>query len=131
MAVYAAMVDNMDQNIGRMLDYLKKTGQLDNTFIFFLSDNGADGNSVYDVARTREWIHKDMDNSNAHIGKSGSFAEYGPGWAQVGSHAIPHVQVLHVRGRHRGAGDRLGSGRQAWRGQGRHGARDRHRPDAL
>ena len=85
MAVYAAMVDNMDQNIGRMLDYLKKTGQLDNTFIFFLSDNGADGNSVYDVARTREWIHKDMDNSNAHIGKSGSFAEYGPGWAQVGS----------------------------------------------
>lgn len=85
MAVYAAMVDNMDQNIGRMLDYLKKTGQLDNTFIFFLSDNGADGNSVYDVARTREWIHKDMDNSIAHIGKSGSYAEYGPGWAQVGS----------------------------------------------
>lgn len=85
MAVYAAMVDNMDQNIGRMLDYLKKTGQLDNTFIFFLSDNGADGNSVYDVARTREWIHKDFDNSNAHIGKSGSYAEYGPGWAQVGS----------------------------------------------
>ncbi len=85
MAVYAAMVDNMDQNIGRMLDYLRKTGQLDNTFIFFLSDNGADGNSVYDVARTREWIHKDFDNSIAHIGKSGSYAEYGPGWAQVGS----------------------------------------------
>lgn len=85
MAVYAAMVDNMDRNIGRMLDYLKKNGQLDNTFIFFLSDNGADGNSVYDVARTREWIHKDMDNSIAHIGKSGSYAEYGPGWAQVGS----------------------------------------------
>lgn len=85
MAVYAAMVDNMDQNIGRLLDYLKKSGQLDNTFIFFLSDNGADGNSVYDVGRTREWIHKDMDNSVAHIGKSGSYAEYGPGWAQVGS----------------------------------------------
>lgn len=85
MAVYSAMVDNMDQNIGRMLDYLKQAGQLDNTFIFFLSDNGADGNSVYDVARTREWIHKDMDNSVGHIGKSGSYAEYGPGWAQVGS----------------------------------------------
>ena len=85
MAVYSAMVDNMDQNIGRLMDHLKKTGQLDNTFIFFLSDNGADGNSVYDVARTREWIHKDMDNSTAHIGKSGSYAEYGPGWAQVGS----------------------------------------------
>jgi len=85
MAVYAAMVDNMDQNIGRVLDYLKQTKQLDNTYIFFMSDNGADGNSVYDVARTREWIHKDMDNSTQHIGKSGSYAEYGPGWAQVGS----------------------------------------------
>ena len=85
MAVYAAMVDNMDQNIGRMLDYLRQSGQLDNTFVFFLSDNGADGNSVYDVARTREWIHKDFDNSTEHIGKSGSYAEYGPGWAQVGS----------------------------------------------
>lgn len=85
MAVYAAMVDNMDQNIGRVLAYLKQTGQLDNTFIFFLSDNGADGNSIYDVARTREWIHKDMDNSLENLGKRGSFAEYGPGWAQVGS----------------------------------------------
>lgn len=85
MAVYAAMVDNMDRQIGRVMEYLKETGQLDNTYIFFLSDNGADGNSVYDVAHTREWIHSDMDNSTAHIGKQGSFAEYGPGWAQVGS----------------------------------------------
>ncbi|ATE62643.1 arylsulfatase [Thauera sinica] len=84
MAVYAAMVDNMDRQVGRVLDYLKSTGQLDDTFIFFMSDNGADGNSVYDVARTREWIHKDFDNSIANIGRPGSFAEYGPGWAQVG-----------------------------------------------
>lgn len=85
MAVYAAMVDNMDRQIGRVIGYLKETKQLDNTYIFFMSDNGADGNSVYDVGRTREWIHRDMDNSTAHIGKQGSFAEYGPGWAQVGS----------------------------------------------
>lgn len=84
MTVYAAMVDNMDQQIGRVLEYLKSRGELDNTFVFFMSDNGADGNSVYDVGRTREWIHKDMDNSNANIGKPGSFIEYGPGWAQVG-----------------------------------------------
>jgi arylsulfatase len=84
MAVYAAMVDNMDRQIGRVLDHLKRTGELDNTFVFFMSDNGADGNSVYDVERTREWIHKDMDNSTANIGRPGSFVEYGPGWAQVG-----------------------------------------------
>jgi arylsulfatase A-like enzyme len=68
-----------------VLDYIKQKGELDNTFVFFMSDNGADGNSVYDVGRTREWIHKDMDNSTANIGKRGSFIEYGPGWAQVGS----------------------------------------------
>lgn len=85
MTVYSAMVDHMDRQIGRVLDYLKVKGELDNTFIFFMSDNGADGNSVYDVGRTREWIEKDMDNSTANTGKPGSFIEYGPGWAQVGS----------------------------------------------
>lgn len=84
MTVYAAMVENMDRQIGRVLDYLKARGELDNTFVFFMSDNGADGNSVYDVGRTREWIYKDMDNSTANTGRPGSFIEYGPGWAQVG-----------------------------------------------
>ncbi len=41
MATYAAQVDCMDQNLGRILKTLKKNGQLDNTVIFFLSDNGA------------------------------------------------------------------------------------------
>jgi arylsulfatase A-like enzyme len=41
MAVHAAMIDRMDQGIGRILKTLKETGQLDNTLIVFLSDNGA------------------------------------------------------------------------------------------
>jgi len=41
MAVHAAMVDRMDQGIGRIIKALKETGQLDNTLILFLSDNGA------------------------------------------------------------------------------------------
>lgn len=40
MAVYAAMVDRMDQSIGRVLATLKRLGQYENTLIFFLSDNG-------------------------------------------------------------------------------------------
>ncbi len=40
MEVYAAMVDNMDQGIGRIVDRLKKGGQIDNTLIFFMQDNG-------------------------------------------------------------------------------------------
>lgn len=38
--IYAAMIDEMDQGIGLVIDTLKKTGKFDNTLIFFLSDNG-------------------------------------------------------------------------------------------
>ncbi|MGV3641122.1 MAG: arylsulfatase [Adhaeribacter sp.] len=41
MAVRAAMIDNMDQGIGRLLRALEQTGQMGNTLILFLSDNGA------------------------------------------------------------------------------------------
>lgn len=40
MAVYAAMIESMDQGIGRIINTLDEQGQLDNTFILFLSDNG-------------------------------------------------------------------------------------------
>ena len=41
MEVYAAMLDNMDQGIGRIVRELKRSGRLDNTVIFYLQDNGA------------------------------------------------------------------------------------------
>lgn len=41
MAVYSAMIDNIDQNLDRITDYLEETGELENTLIMFLSDNGA------------------------------------------------------------------------------------------
>ena len=41
MSVYAGMLDNMDQNIGRVIENLEHNGELENTLILFLSDNGA------------------------------------------------------------------------------------------
>jgi len=41
MAVYAAMVDNIDQQFGRLLATLEELGELDNTIVLFTSDNGA------------------------------------------------------------------------------------------
>lgn len=41
MAVFAAMVDSIDQNVGRLVDYLQKIGQFENTLILLCSDNGA------------------------------------------------------------------------------------------
>ncbi len=48
MAVHAAMVDRMDQQIGRVLDYLEQIGELDNTLICFTSDNGVSAELLYD-----------------------------------------------------------------------------------
>ncbi len=44
MAVHAAMVDRMDREIGRVIAQLREMGAMDNTLIFFLSDNGAGRN---------------------------------------------------------------------------------------
>lgn len=41
MEVYAGMVDNVDQNIGRLIGAIEQLGQLDNTIVLFTSDNGA------------------------------------------------------------------------------------------
>lgn len=43
MEVFAAMVELIDENVGRVVDYLQSTGELDNTFVLFMSDNGAEG----------------------------------------------------------------------------------------
>ena len=43
MEAYAGMVDSIDINIGMVVDYLKKKGEYDNTFIVCMSDNGAEG----------------------------------------------------------------------------------------
>lgn len=40
---YAGMVDSIDANVGKIIEYLKKSGEYDNTFIVFMSDNGAEG----------------------------------------------------------------------------------------
>lgn len=46
MAVYAAMIDRMDQGIGKVLDKIKQLGKEDNTLVLFLSDNGGCGSHI-------------------------------------------------------------------------------------
>ncbi|MCX6873094.1 MAG: arylsulfatase [Verrucomicrobia bacterium] len=85
MAVYAAMVDRMDRAVGRTVAHLKTTGQLDNTVIIFLSDNGA----------CAEWDPWGFDQNSGpqnvlhtgaalkEIGAPGSYVSYGSGWAHA------------------------------------------------
>lgn len=86
MEVYAAMVEQMDANIGRVLSALKATGRFDNTIIFFMSDNGAEGTRLVapiHVGKPGEHIATAFDNSLDAIGSAQSFVSYGPLWATV------------------------------------------------
>lgn len=83
MQLYAAMVDNMDDNIGRVFNYLKSTGQYDNTIIVFLSDNGAAGASREGSGRWGGWISQSRDNSFHNLGRTSSYVSTGPSWAQA------------------------------------------------
>jgi arylsulfatase len=85
MAVYAAMIDHMDQAIGRVIAHLKATGQFDNTLIFFLSDNGACGEwdpYGFDVKSGPQNILHTGDDLKT-VGGPNSYASYGSGWANV------------------------------------------------
>lgn len=79
MEVYAAMVANLDAHVGRLVRYLKDSGQYDNTLILFMSDNGAEGAPPYapPVPGTR------VNNTPDNIGLPGSMVSYGPRWAEV------------------------------------------------
>ncbi len=85
MAVYAAIVDKMDQSVGRVVTYLKQTNQYDNTIIFFMSDNGAcaewDPFGFDKLDSTLNVIHKGDDLKQ--IGTADSYISYGSGWANA------------------------------------------------
>jgi len=87
MEVYAAMVDRLDWNVGRVVDHLRASGELDNTVVIFLSDNGAEGAlleaiPVFGTALV-SLIEQNYDNSLDNIGRGNSFVWYGPRWAQA------------------------------------------------
>lgn len=85
MATYAAMVEILDRNVGRVVKNLEENGELNDTLLVFLSDNGA----------CSEWDPYGFDNnpypSNrlyfgkllADMGQKGSFHSYGTGWANA------------------------------------------------
>ena len=75
MEVYAAMIDRMDQNIGRILGKLDELDKADNTLILFVSDNGA----------SAEMVMLQNDDDGAEIGTMTRWVSLGEDWANVGN----------------------------------------------
>src|SRR5690606_19459738 len=87
MEIYAAMIDRIDQNIGRVVAHLKDSGRYEDTLIIFLSDNGAEGAIVEAMPIMGPvmagLIRDHCDNSLDNLGRPGSYIWYGPRWAQA------------------------------------------------
>ncbi len=120
MEVYAAMVDQMDQGIGRIVEALEKKGQLDNTLILFLQDNGgcaesggrkekgplitrADGpsldpipdDSIHYAGSVPKQTRDGWPVLRGHVmpGPADTYIGYGRGWANVSN--TPHREYKH------------------------------------
>ncbi len=98
MEVYAAQIDRMDQGIGRILRSLEETGQLDNTLVIFLSDNGACAEDIPDNLTVDELVDKLMiakertragepvhfgNDPSLMPGPENTYQSYGRAWANL------------------------------------------------
>lgn len=83
MAIFAAMVDRMDQQIGRVFDNLKANDEFENTLIIFTSDNGAcaewDWKGFDERSSNINHIHPDLDS----MGGPDTFHSVGSAWANT------------------------------------------------
>jgi arylsulfatase A-like enzyme len=91
MAVHAAMIDRMDKTIGNLVQKLEETGELENTIIMFLSDNGAsyERPSKYGPGFDRAGSTRDGREVTFPVekdvlpGPQTTHAGIGPAWANV------------------------------------------------
>jgi arylsulfatase len=94
MEIYAAMIENLDWNIGRLLARLKELNQFDDTIIFFLSDNGANPKDpAFYAPNTEETIAKDYNNRFGNYGKINSFISIGGAWAEVANTPLSYFKL--------------------------------------
>lgn len=86
MAVYAGMIDAMDHHLGRLVDYLKETGQYENTIFIFTSDNGSEssgGDNPRGLAMRAALWWQGYVNDYETLGLKGSFNNIGPSFASA------------------------------------------------
>lgn len=92
MSIYSAMIDVIDQQIGWVINKLKATGELDNTFILFLSDNGA----------SYEFDPLSLDflpDFKEKLGGEDSFQSYGKSWANASNTPYKKFKTYTYEGR--------------------------------
>ena len=82
MEIYAAMIDDLDKYVGHVISELKAMGEYDNTLIFFMSDNGAEGGNIGNMI-TEKSLDICCDNSYENMGAANSYIWQGSAWARA------------------------------------------------
>jgi arylsulfatase len=85
MELYAAMVENLDRHVGKLIAYLKANGLYENTLIVFMSDNGAAGEDFFHFGDFSAYLQSQYDNSYENMGRATSWVSYGRQWAEAGA----------------------------------------------
>jgi len=100
MEVYAGMVENVDYHYGRMVKFLDDIGELDNTIIIFLSDNGSNpySSEQYPGNADGVWLDAKFDNSLGSIGNPTSQYAYGIDWGSAGSGPLNLFKLTPLEG---------------------------------
>ncbi len=86
LATYSAMMESQDYHIGIVLNFLQETGELDNTLIIYMSDNGPEGLSTtgeISNANWVKWIRSNFSQDDSHIGRGDAFGFIGTDWASA------------------------------------------------
>lgn len=104
MEIYAAMLDEVDRHTGRLIDGLKASGQLKNTIIVFMSDNGAEGHSLDALfpepvfPKARDWVLGTFKYELESLGGPDSYVLYGPGWGWAATPAFRGYKAYVTQG---------------------------------
>jgi arylsulfatase len=89
MSIHAAMVEMIDREIGKILDQLRSMNALENTLIFFLSDNGCSAEIM---------IRGDGHDLTAEPGSASTFLCLGPGWSTASNTPFRRHKVWTLEG---------------------------------
>ena len=96
MEVYAGMVDAMDMHLGRLMEYLERIGEYDNTIFVFTSDNGAEGSNLIlpngrsPLDRWFNTVGYRTDYEN--LGERGSWVAIGPSNATIAASPLAYYK---------------------------------------
>lgn len=98
MEIYAGMVTHMDAQIGRLMDALSEWGILDETVVFFMSDNGAAAEDFYDSDYFGPFLQRHYSDALADMGQPESFVSYGAAWAEAGTGPARYHKAIMTQG---------------------------------